>query len=115
LKSTKSFINTLEERTTSSIQSLKQKIDLKQPGFFPVDREKSNWPGDVKDADDLWERRLRLDIFSELLGDERTANNNRNEPKQKPSHETKAPEVTPEKFRKLWLDLKNVMKKLRSI
>jgi len=107
------FRKHVEERTVSSIASLNQKIDLTQPGFFPVDRKKGNWPSDKKEADDLWNRRLRLDILSELLGDDRTANTNRNEPKQKPSHETKAPEITPEKIKEAVVRLKKRYEKIK--
>jgi len=107
------FRKHVEERTAGSIASLNQKIDLTQSGFFPTDRKKGNWPGDSKEADDLWSRRLRLDILSELLGDDRTANNNRNEPKQKPTHETKAPEVTPEKIKEAVVRLKKRYEKIK--
>jgi carboxyl-terminal processing protease len=107
------FRKHVEERTTTSVQSLNNKIDLNQPGFFPIDRKKGNWPNDVKEANDLWERRLRLDILSELLGDDRTSNTNRNEPKQKPSHETKAPEITPEKIQEAVARLKKRYEKIK--
>lgn len=108
------FRSHIEERTASSLTALDQKINLTKPGVFPIDRKKGAWPADVNEANDLWSRRLRLDILSELLGDDRTNTSNRNEPKQKPSHETKAPEITDEKIAEAVTRLKKRYAKIRT-
>ena len=102
----------VNERTTTAVAALDQKINLNQPGTFPTDRRKGNWPKDKTEADDLWARRIRLDILSELLGEDRT--NSRNEPKTKPNHETTAPVITPEKIAEAIVRLKKRYEKVRT-
>ncbi len=106
------FKDRVNERTTKAVAALDQKIDLNQPGTFPTDRRKGTWPKDLADADDLWARRIRLDILSELLGEDRT--NNRNEPKTKPSHETTAPVITQEKIAEAIVRLKKRYEKIKT-
>ncbi|MEI6597751.1 MAG: PDZ domain-containing protein, partial [bacterium] len=106
------YKNRVNERTTTAVAALDQKIDLNQPGTFPTDRRKGNWPKDKTEADDLWARRIRLDILSELLGEDRTTN--RNEPKTKPNHETTAPVITPEKIAEAIVRLKKRYEKVRT-
>lgn len=104
----------VNERTTTAVTALDQKIDLNQPGVFPTDRRKGTWPKDQAEADDLWARRIRLDILSELLGEDRT--NSRNEPKTKPkaNHETTAPVITQEKIAEATVRLKKRYEKIRT-
>jgi hypothetical protein len=58
------------ERTAANLAALDQPIDLTQPGTFPLDRKKADWPANKEDGDALWTRRLRLDMLSELLGED---------------------------------------------
>ena len=39
-------------RTDEALAALNQPIDLSQPGVFPTDRRKGNWPASDADADD---------------------------------------------------------------
>lgn len=107
------FKSHVNERTAKAVAALDQKIDLNQPGTFPTDRRKGTWPKDAAEADDLWNRRIRLDILSELLGEDR-ASTNRNEPKTKPTHETTAPVITQEKIEEAIVRLKKRYEKIRT-
>ena len=98
-------------RTDEALAALNQPIDLSQPGVFPTDRRKGNWPASDADADDLWSRRLRLDILSELLGEDKPGTTAG--PKAKPSHETTAPVITPEKVKEAVARLKKRYEKIR--
>lgn len=45
-------------------------LDLDRPGTFPVDRRKAEWAADEAALDDLWRRRVQLDLLAELLGEQ---------------------------------------------
>jgi carboxyl-terminal processing protease len=45
-------------------------LDLNRPGTFPSDRRKAPWPADEAALDDLWRRRVQLDLLAELLGEQ---------------------------------------------
>lgn len=45
-------------------------LDLNRPGTFPVDRRKADWAADKPALDDLWRRRVQLDLLAELLGEQ---------------------------------------------
>jgi carboxyl-terminal processing protease len=45
-------------------------LDLNRPGTFPVDRRKAEWAADEPALDDLWRRRVQLDLLAELLGEQ---------------------------------------------
>lgn len=107
------FKNHVAERTQGAIAALDQKIDLNQPGFFPTDRQKGNWPADTKEADDLWNRRVRLDILAELLGEDRTSQKKK-EGKNESTHETKVPEINEEKIAEALAKLKKRYEKTRN-
>ena len=93
------FKKKVNERTTSNLAALDQPIDLTQPGTFPVDRKKSEWPANQEAADALWARRLRLDMLSELLGEDRTGST-------KAAKDHAMPEITPEKTKEAVARLK---------
>ena len=62
------FKKKVNERTVSNLAALDQPIDLTQPGTFPVDRKKAEWPANQEAADALWARRLRLDEHQRPVG-----------------------------------------------
>ncbi|MEY4445519.1 MAG: hypothetical protein RL444_632 [Verrucomicrobiota bacterium] len=83
------FKKRVTERTAANLAALDQPIDLTQPGTFPLDRKKAEWPANKEEGDALWTRRLRLDMLSELLGeDTRTG---------KTPKDATLPEITPAK------------------
>ena len=93
------------ERTTTNLAALDQPIDLTQPGTFPLDRKKAEWPANAADGDALWARRLRLDMLSELLGEDRSG---------KASKEAALPEITPAKTKEAAARLKKRYEKGRT-
>ena len=101
------FKKRVNERTVSNIAALDQPIDLTQPGTFPVDRKKAEWPANQEAADSLWTRRLRLDMLSELLGEDRTGSN-------KTPKDLALPEITPEKTKEAAARLKKRYDKSRT-
>jgi carboxyl-terminal processing protease len=107
------FKEHVAERTQGAIAALNQKIDLNQPGTFPLDRQKGNWPADTKEADDLWGRRVRLDILSELLGEDQTTQKKK-DAKNASVHETQVPEINEEKIAEALTKLKKRYEKTRT-
>ena len=108
----KAFKAKVGQRTDEALAALNNPVDLNQPGVFPTDRRKGDWPATDAEADDLWARRLRLDILSELLGEDKQAS--KDGPKPKPTHETKAPVITPEKVKEAVGRLKKRYEKVRT-
>lgn len=102
------FHKKVQTRTESALAALDQPIELNQPGVFPIDRRKAPWPATEDDVADLWQKRIRMDMLSELLGEDRT-----NEPKS--SHkETGIPTITPEKIKESIARLKKRYDKSRT-
>ena len=101
------FKKKLADRTAANLAALDQPIDLTQPGTFPVDRKKADWPATPEDADTLWARRLRLDMLSELLGEDKTGSG-------KTEKESELPEITPAKTKEAAERLKKRYAKGRS-
>ena len=65
------FARAVRERSLS-VQALlaDPALDLDRPGTFPVDRRKASWADDKAALDDLWRRRVQLDLLAELLGEQ---------------------------------------------
>lgn len=92
------FRKRVAERTAFALALLKDpSLDLSRPGTFAVDRRKAGWPADAAAADDLWRRRVQLDLLSEALGDEADvgADGPRADRSGKPAA---APVLTPERL-----------------
>jgi carboxyl-terminal processing protease len=102
------FKKKVEQRTLSNLAALDRPIDLTQPGTFPIDRRKASWPESAEAADALWARRLRLDMLSELLGEDRTG------AKAKTPKEHGLPEITAAKTAEAVARLKKRYDKGRS-
>lgn len=90
------FSKRAKERTAFAQSVLDDpKLDLDSPATFPVERRKSAWPADVAAADDLWRRRVRLDLLGETLGDDRTAPAADTTTPSRAKKSDTVPEVTP--------------------
>ncbi len=61
------FISRAESRLAWIKGRMKRPFDLTQSKTFRYDRSKENWPASIKDADELWDRRLTLDIITQML------------------------------------------------
>jgi carboxyl-terminal processing protease len=57
----------VKERITWVLDALKQPIDLTSNDTFAPDRTKAEWPATAPDSDELWRRRLKFELISELL------------------------------------------------
>ncbi|HRE05855.1 MAG TPA: carboxy terminal-processing peptidase [Opitutaceae bacterium] len=61
-----------EERTRSRItwifDELQKPFDLSTTETYAYDRSKAEWPATPEAADELWRRRLKFELVSELLG-----------------------------------------------
>lgn len=101
------FKKKVDQRTQWSLAALDKPIDLTQPGAFPLERKKAPWPESPEAADNLWERRLRLDLLSELLGEDKTG-------KAKAAKDHTLPEITPAKTAEAIARLKKRYDKTRS-
>lgn len=61
------FIDRAEKRLAWIKERMKKPFDLKRSDTFAYDRSKANWPANIKEADELWDKRLTLDIIGEML------------------------------------------------
>ncbi|HXB02343.1 MAG TPA: carboxy terminal-processing peptidase [Opitutaceae bacterium] len=52
---------------------LKKDFDLTTQETYAFDRSKAEWPATPADADDLWRRRLKLEILTEMLNQKSTS------------------------------------------
>lgn len=68
-------------------------LDLNRGGVFPTDRRKASWSADAAESDELWRKRVQLDLLGELLGKEDN-DDNKNIPDRNPT----SAEVTPERL-----------------
>ncbi len=90
------FSKRAKERTAFAQSVLDDpKLDLDSPATFPVERRKSAWPADVAAADDLWRRRVRLDLLGETLGEDRTTPAADTTTPSRAKKSDTVPEVTP--------------------
>ncbi|MFO1451964.1 MAG: carboxy terminal-processing peptidase [Opitutaceae bacterium] len=65
-----------EERTRTRIawifEELQKPIDLTAIDTYAFDRSKAEWPATPEAADELWHRRLKFELVSEMLGKKAT-------------------------------------------
>ena len=108
------FKKKVGDRTQAALLALDKPIDLNEPGTFGIERKKSNWPDDQAAADALWSKRLRLDMLSELLGEDRQNSPRADSTKPKAAKETGIPEITPEKTKEAVARLKKRYDKTRT-
>jgi hypothetical protein len=87
------FKKKVGDRTQAALLALDKPINLNEPGTFGIERKKANWPDDQAAADALWSKRLRLDMLSELLGEDRQNSPRTDSTKPKAAKETGIPEI----------------------
>jgi carboxyl-terminal processing protease len=57
----------VEHRINWIFEELKKDFDLTTNDTYRADRSKSEWPSDMAASDDLWRKRLKYEVVSELL------------------------------------------------
>lgn len=57
----------VKERINWIFEELAKDIDLQSRDFYRLDRSKSEWPESAAAADELWRRRIRFEVGSEML------------------------------------------------
>ncbi len=57
----------VEKRVAWIMEELKKEIDLTVEETYGTNRKDAAWPADMAAADDLWRRRLKFELVSELL------------------------------------------------
>ncbi len=57
----------VEHRVNWIFEELKRDHDFTRPETYPVDRSKAAWPATAAEADDLWRRRIKLELMQDLL------------------------------------------------
>jgi len=57
----------VKQRINWVFDVLKKPIDIESNDTFAPDRTKAEWPETAPDSDDLWKRRLKFELISELL------------------------------------------------
>ena len=62
-----SFKQIAESRTDWVFSHLQEDWDFSSDANFAPDRREAEWPASKKEADDLWERRLKYELLNELL------------------------------------------------
>lgn len=93
----------VESRINWIFDELKKNTDFTTNETYRVDRTKSEWPADIASADDLWRKRLKFELLTEMLSnthDKAVAKDTTTELKDptkvgatKPAEAPKAPEV----------------------
>jgi carboxyl-terminal processing protease len=65
------IFNVYQARVASRVKwinaELKKNLDLTTDETYVFDRSKAEWPATPADADDLWRRRLKLEVLTEML------------------------------------------------
>jgi carboxyl-terminal processing protease len=65
------IFNVYQARVASRVNwinaELKKDLDLTTEETYVFDRSKAEWPATPADADDLWRRRLKLEVLTEML------------------------------------------------
>jgi len=56
-----------QARITWVFDELKKPVDFKANDTYRADRSKAEWPATMAEADDLWRRRLKFELLSEIL------------------------------------------------
>ncbi|MDR2981317.1 MAG: carboxy terminal-processing peptidase [Puniceicoccales bacterium] len=96
------FLKHVEKRVAWINTRLEQPFDLNTDETFVADRSKASWPKNKEDADRLWEKRLKLDLILELLGDDKAAaakSDNTVDPNIPKANDKLPPkEITPERL-----------------
>lgn len=62
-----SFKAEVEARTEWSYKRLQQDFEFTVDETFRTDRREAEWPTSIKEADGLWERRLKYELLNEVL------------------------------------------------
>jgi carboxyl-terminal processing protease len=57
----------VEARVNWIFDELKKEPDFTTNDTYRIDRTKSEWPSDIASADDLWRKRLKFELLTEML------------------------------------------------
>ncbi len=49
-------------------ERMKKPFDFSDASSFAPDRSKASWPKDQKEADELWEKRIKYDVLNQIIG-----------------------------------------------
>lgn len=49
-------------------ERMKKPFDFSDASTFAPDRSKASWPKDEKEADELWEKRIKFDVLNQIIG-----------------------------------------------
>ncbi len=63
----RAFRQNMEARTQWIYERLESDLDFSIDESFYTDREDAPWPTDTKEADALWERRIKYELLNEML------------------------------------------------
>lgn len=61
------YMKRLQDRVHWIEGQLNSGVDLTSNETFAADRSKANWPDSAQEADDIWVKRLRLEMIQEIL------------------------------------------------
>ncbi|MBR4598116.1 MAG: hypothetical protein IKO42_06960, partial [Opitutales bacterium] len=51
---------------------MKEPFDFSKEETFRPDRSKANWPKNMREADELWDKRIKFDVLSQIIGYDKT-------------------------------------------
>ena len=89
-------------------ERMKKPFDFSKEESFRPDRSKADWPKNMQDADELWDKRIKFDVLSQIIGydkaeDEIAAEIDDEQPseaREKPDEAAAAPKTFEEKLEK---------------
>jgi carboxyl-terminal processing protease len=85
----------VEARINWIFDELKKDTDFTSKDTYRIDRSKSEWPSDLASADDLWRKRLKFELLTEMLSnthDKTAKETNPTDPKAAAKPDTTKPE-----------------------
>jgi len=96
------FLERAKERVNWIEKRLEEPFDLNQEGLLEIDRTKQDWPASMTSADELWEKRIRFDIVTQMLTYDNPEKDSKKKKKSEKEikDETSTPKTFEEKFAK---------------
>ncbi|MBR6389693.1 MAG: carboxy terminal-processing peptidase [Opitutales bacterium] len=113
LPANKIYHETFVPRANARLEWIKarmqQPFDFSKDESFRPDRSKADWPKDMAAADELWDKRIKFDVLSQIIGydnaedqiaSELDDGSPRQSAKEKPAEKSAAPKTYEEKLEK---------------
>jgi len=92
------FLERAKERVEWIKEHLEKPFDLNEEGLLEIDRTKQDWPASMSAADELWDKRIRFDIVTQILTYDNPEKDSKKKKKSKSIQVEETEENTPKTF-----------------